>query len=85
METEQMERLNALLVAAEKDLAERKSPVFNAAVGGVTPIGAGGSTALTINSTGTTSFEKTLATADGITQAGAAGKITFKDDIVAFL
>ncbi|OGR07014.1 MAG: hypothetical protein A2520_10605, partial [Deltaproteobacteria bacterium RIFOXYD12_FULL_53_23] len=54
---------------------------FNAAVGSVTPIGDGTGAALTINSTGTTSFESTLATASGITSANGAGDITFKGDV----
>ncbi|MEW5758155.1 MAG: filamentous hemagglutinin N-terminal domain-containing protein [Candidatus Omnitrophota bacterium] len=54
---------------------------FNNAVGSATPIGDGTGAALTINSTGTTSFESTLATASGITSANGAGDITFKGDV----
>jgi filamentous hemagglutinin family protein len=54
---------------------------FSAAVGGTTPIGTGTGAALTINSTGTTTFDSTLATASGITSANAAGNLTFKDNV----
>ena len=54
---------------------------FNGAVGGTTPIGDGVGPALTVNSTGTTTFASTLATASGITQADSAGAVTFRDHV----
>jgi filamentous hemagglutinin family protein len=54
---------------------------FNGAVGGTTPIGDGNGAAITINSTGTTSFESTVETDSGITQADTAGTVTFKDNL----
>jgi filamentous hemagglutinin family protein len=53
---------------------------FNAAVGNTTPIGDGAGAALAI-STGTTVFESTLQATSGITKAGGAGAVTFKDDV----
>ncbi|MCC6679073.1 MAG: filamentous hemagglutinin N-terminal domain-containing protein [Phycisphaerales bacterium] len=49
--------------------------LFNAAVGATTPIGTGSGPALTLNSTGTTTFASTLATASGIDAAGPAAFI----------
>ncbi|MEK7995479.1 MAG: hypothetical protein AAB403_16890, partial [Planctomycetota bacterium] len=54
---------------------------FSAAVGIVTPIGTGTGAALTILSSGATTFNSTLATASGITQDNAAGLVTFKDTV----
>jgi len=51
------------------------------AVGGGTPIGDGTGAALTINSTGTTEFQSTVATDSGILQADTAGGVTFRQDV----
>ena len=67
--------------AQDLTLAVTGTTSFNAAVGGNTPIGDGTGAALTINSNGTTTFASTLATASGITQADAAGTLTFRDSV----
>src|SRR4029077_576004 len=50
---------------------------FNAAVGSTAPIGDGSGASLVINSAGATTFVSTLRTNTGITQANAAGLVTF--------
>ncbi len=62
-------------------LAVTGTTTFNGAVGGTTPIGDGVGPALTVNSTGVTTFANTLATASGITQADSAGAVTFRDHV----
>ncbi|MDB5336370.1 MAG: hypothetical protein JWN70_1989, partial [Planctomycetaceae bacterium] len=57
------------------------SSVFNAPVGSQTPIGDGTGLAVTITSTGTTTFASTLGTNSGMTQAGTAGTVTFQDNV----
>src|SRR5206468_1953064 len=54
---------------------------FKAAVGSATAIGDGTGASLIVSSAGTTTFESTLKTADGITQANAAGLVTFDKDV----
>ncbi|HUU93770.1 MAG TPA: hypothetical protein VM238_21465 [Phycisphaerae bacterium] len=57
--------------------------VFEAAVGSGagTEIGDGVGPAITINSVGPTTFQSTVETFSGMTQAGAAGLVTFQDDV----
>jgi len=54
---------------------------FGGAVGLNTAIGDGTGAAITINSTGATEFQSTVATAAGITQADSADRVTFRDDV----
>ena len=54
---------------------------FSSTVGFTNAIGDGGGPALTINSTGTTTFSSTLETQSGITQANGAGTVTFQDNV----
>ena len=54
---------------------------FQGAVGSVTAIGDGTGAAITINSTGATEFDLTLATASGIASDNNAGAITFRGDV----
>ena len=54
---------------------------FQSAVGNLNPIGDGDGLALTINSLGDTEFDATLATTSGISQAGTAGLVTFRDNV----
>ncbi len=54
---------------------------FNGDVGSTTPIGDGTGAAITVNSTGTTNFNEEVTTASGMTQADAAGLVTFFKDV----
>ena len=54
---------------------------FRGAVGNTAAIGDGVGAAITINSTGATEFDQTLATASGIASANGAGAITFRGDV----
>ncbi len=51
---------------------------FNAAVGGITPVGTSLGAALTLSTTGVTTFHSTLTTASGMTAAGA---VVFADNV----
>jgi cytoskeletal protein CcmA (bactofilin family) len=79
--------VNATVTGAQNlTLNTNGTTTFNAAVGSPTPIGTGTGAAIAINSAGATTFESTVAAANGITQAGPvpgpnAGPVTFNGDV----
>ncbi len=67
--------------AQDLTLAVSGTTTFSSAVGDSTPLGDGGGAAITLDSTGPTNFDSTVATASGIAQADTAGAVTFDQNV----